>query len=222
MALGGLIGGILGYKGQRDANKRNIALSREQMAFQERMSNTAYQRAMQDMKLAGLNPILAAKQPASTPGGSSTRVESAIGAGVQALNNTNSALASAANQRASAQVNSATAQRKFTINNALYAEELGPKQLAINAALAEYGMTPAITNLLTSAVTGSNKEEFKKILGDVSSEMAISIDAKHAEQMFHAMKRLGETITGNKSNNWNPFSPNRSSRFNVRSKETRE
>ncbi|AXQ66624.1 MAG: DNA pilot protein [Microviridae sp.] len=222
MSLGGIIGGILGYKGQKDANKRNIALSREQMAFQERMSNTAYQRSMQDMKLAGLNPILAAKQPASTPGGSSTRVESAIGAGVQALNNTNSALASAANQRASAQENSATAQRKFTINNALYAKELGPKQLAINSALAEYGMTPAITNLLTSAVTGSNLTEFKKILGDVSSEMAISIDAKHAEQMFNAMKRLGETITGNKSNNWNPFSPNPSSRYNVRSRENRE
>jgi hypothetical protein len=222
MSLGSVIGGILGYKGQKDANKRNIALSREQMAFQERMSNTAYQRAMQDMKLAGLNPILAAKQPASTPGGSSTRVESAIGAGVQAFNNTNSALSTAANQRASAQVNSAKAQRQFTINNALYAKTLGPKQLAINSALAEYGMTPAITNLLTSAVTGSNLAQFKKILGDVSSEMAISIDAKHAEQMFNAMKRLGETITGKQSNNWNPFSPNPSSRFNVRSRVNKE
>ena len=215
---GSLLSAGASYIGQRNANRRNIALTREQMAFQERMSNTAYQRAMQDMKLAGLNPILAAKQPASTPGGSSTRVESAIGAGVQAFNNTNSALASAANQRASAQVNSATAQRKFAINNALYAESLGPKQLAINAALAEYGMTPAITNLLTSAVTGSNLAEFKKILGDVSSEMAISIDAKHAEQMFNAMKKIGEAITGNKSNNWNPFKENPSSRYNVRSR----
>jgi hypothetical protein len=38
--------------------------------FQREMSNTAWQRAMKDMKAAGINPILAAKVgPASTPSG---------------------------------------------------------------------------------------------------------------------------------------------------------
>ncbi len=75
--------GALAGLGQERANKRNIALAREQMRFQERMSGTAYQRAVEDMKLAGINPMLAyAQGGASSPSGQTARTEDVLGPAV--------------------------------------------------------------------------------------------------------------------------------------------
>lgn len=67
--LGSAAAGWFGYKGTKDQNIASAQQARQQMDFQERMSNTAIQRRMADLRKGGLNPILAGKHEASSPAG---------------------------------------------------------------------------------------------------------------------------------------------------------
>jgi hypothetical protein len=75
--VGGIAGGVL-------KNQASAKQAQNQMNFQADMSNTAYQRAMADMKKAGLNPILAGKLGgASTPAGAMAQMSDVITPGIQ-------------------------------------------------------------------------------------------------------------------------------------------
>lgn len=80
-SIAGLAGGMISSAGAADRNNMswqqmeaqqqfNAHQAQVNRDFQERMSNTQYQRGMADMRAAGLNPILAYSQGgASSPGG---------------------------------------------------------------------------------------------------------------------------------------------------------
>ncbi len=124
LSLGGALGGVLGFIGQQQTNQKNWDIAqaanaasaeqaRAQMSFQERMRETQYQTAVEDMKKAGLNPMLAYQQGgAGTPSGamgqvSTAKIGNSLGAGVAGyqamqLNNAEVELKKAAEENTSA------------------------------------------------------------------------------------------------------------------------
>lgn len=131
--IGSAASAFANYRGVQDMNATNQRISREQMAFQERMSNTSWQRGIADMKKAGINPMLAVSQ-----GGAS----SPVGASIPAQNRLSGAVTSAmeglrlrrelenldsANELMKAQAHSAMASARKTNAEAKLADKELPK-----------------------------------------------------------------------------------------------
>lgn len=172
---GGLAGGVLSYLGTHESNIANSVAADKQMQFQREMDSTKYQRAVNDLERAGLNPMLAyGNMAAGSPSGAlGHAAQSALGSAVDAYNKSSSTSAEVDLKKEQEETAKATTEATFATADKL-------RQDTKTSAATEVNLAANTAKALQDARTGSAVEAREREQARLARTQAAAVEDQRA------------------------------------------